>query len=176
MERTVELVRDAQAGDLEAFEELVRYESPAAFRLALAVLARPADAEDAMQEAWDRAWRSLPRLRDPEKWEAWFRQIVVRSAIDRARSSHRVKEVSLDEASDRASAPFEPGPDQRDDIARIMRSVGPEDRAILSLRFLLDLPVRQVAIEMKLPEGTVKSRLHRLLVRIQAESGSGNED
>jgi RNA polymerase sigma-70 factor, ECF subfamily len=175
MASTVELVLAARSGDLDAFTALIRLESTFAYRLALSILFSPADAEDATQEAWSRVWLALPRLRDAERWEPWFRQIVVRSAIDRNRAFHGMKEVPLDEATERTSGPFESDAERREILTRLMSQIRPEDRAILSLRYLFDLPVRQVAIEMGLSEGTVKSRIHRLLSRLQQESRSGDE-
>jgi RNA polymerase sigma-70 factor (ECF subfamily) len=176
MDPTTQLVLAARSGDVEAFGSLVRHESAAAYRLALSILFSPADSEDATQKAWSRAWVALPRLRDVERWGPWFRQIVVRSAIDRARALHGVKEVPLDEAIQHPAGSFEQQAERREVLTRLMNRIRPEDRAILSLRYLLDLPVHQVAAEMGLSEGTVKSRLHRLLARLQEESRSGDGD
>jgi RNA polymerase sigma-70 factor (ECF subfamily) len=80
-----ELVTAARAGDGDAFMDLVQLEAPEAFRLSLAILRHPFDAEDALQEAFVRAWRELPGLRDAERWAAWFRRITVNAAIDTGR-------------------------------------------------------------------------------------------
>jgi RNA polymerase sigma-70 factor (ECF subfamily) len=63
-----DLVTAARKGDRDAFASLVRYESREAYRLSLAILRDPAEAEDAVQEAFIRAWQELPNLRDPERW------------------------------------------------------------------------------------------------------------
>jgi hypothetical protein len=65
-----DLVSAARAGEGDAFMELVRIETPEAFRLTLAILRHPADAEDALQEAFVRAWRELPSLRSADRWSA----------------------------------------------------------------------------------------------------------
>jgi RNA polymerase sigma-70 factor (ECF subfamily) len=65
-----DLVIAARAGDGDAFMDLVQLETPDAFRLSLAIMRHYFDAEDALQEAFVRAWRELPRLHDPERWQA----------------------------------------------------------------------------------------------------------
>ena len=70
MERS--LVERAQAGDRDAFEMLVRQKVDAVYRTAYAILGSEADAQDATQETFIAAWRSLPRLREPDKFPAWL--------------------------------------------------------------------------------------------------------
>ena len=88
-----DLVMAAQVGSTEAFTRLIEAEAPAAMRLCRAILRSDAEAEDATQEAWIRAWRDLPSLRAPGAWPSWFRRITVRAAIDRGRR-RSVRELS----------------------------------------------------------------------------------
>jgi RNA polymerase sigma-70 factor (ECF subfamily) len=93
MDSLEDLVMAAQVGSTEAFTRLIEAEAPAALRLCRAILRSDAEAEDATQEAWIRAWRDLPSLRAPGAWPAWFRRITVRAAIDRGRR-RSVRDVS----------------------------------------------------------------------------------
>src|SRR5688572_12970951 len=79
------LVADARAGNVDAFGELVDLYGPACYRLCFAVLRSHADAEDAAQETFLKAWRQLPRLREASAWPDWIRRIALRTAIDSAR-------------------------------------------------------------------------------------------
>ena len=74
------LIRRAREGDRHAFDRLVAARLPQTFRLAKAITGHAGDAEDVTQEAFLQAWRNLPRLRDPEKFDAWFGRILVNEA------------------------------------------------------------------------------------------------
>ncbi|MGH2468165.1 MAG: RNA polymerase sigma factor [Candidatus Limnocylindrales bacterium] len=182
-----ELVVAARQGDEAAFASLVEMDGPGALRLARAILTTRSDAEDAVQEAFFRAWRQLPKLRDAERWSAWFRRIVVRCAIDVVRRRQRIREVAptrsisspivghdVDAALVRAdpsaaTADLEAGVADRDLAERALARLVPEDRALLALRFLADLEVPDAAAALGLRLGTAKSRLHRLLARLRDE-------
>jgi RNA polymerase sigma factor (sigma-70 family) len=170
-----ELVMDARGGDDLAFMGLVELETPDAFRLSLAILRERHDAEDALQEAFVRAWRELPRLKNPEKWPAWFRRIVVTTAIDtgRRKKARRLVPLGFHEP--------EPAPDRsagladRDELDRAMTRLGEQDRALLALRFGQDLEVTDVAAALGIPLGTAKSRLHRALGRMRQAMENDDE-
>ena len=166
-----EVVTAAARGDRHAFAALVEIEAMTAYRVAFGILGSHAEAEDAAQDAFIRAWRDLPTLRDPGRWSAWFRQLVVRSALDRARRSRRQATVSLDPAADGAFDP--PGPDgiepmaARDELLRALAGLSADDRAVIALRFAADLEVPDIAAALGIPLGTAKSRLHRALARLR---------
>lgn len=82
---TVRLVRLAREGDRDAFSGLVDRHQQSAWRVAMAALGRPEDADDAAQEAFLSAWRKLPELRDEERFKPWLLSIVWRKALDRRR-------------------------------------------------------------------------------------------
>jgi RNA polymerase sigma-70 factor (ECF subfamily) len=164
-----ELVIQARSGSDGAFMGLVELETPDAYRLTLSILRHSHDAEDALQEAFVRAWRELPDLRDCERWQAWFRRIVVSAAIDtgRRKNSHRFVPLGFHEPppDDDASDSFA----DRDEVVRAMGSLDTKDRALLALRFGHDLELPDVAAALGIPLGTAKSRLHRALARMRKE-------
>lgn len=182
-----DLVVAARQGDEAAFASLVEMDGPGAMRLAKAILTSRSDAEDAVQEAFFRAWRQLPRLRDAERWSAWFRRIVVRCAIDVTRRRQRVREIAPTRSTSSpiggqgvqaalvqadpsaATADLVASVADRDLAARALASLAPEDRALLALRFLADLEVPDAAAALGIRLGTAKSRLHRLLARLHDE-------
>jgi len=164
-----DLVIAARAGDGDAFMDLVRLETPDAFRLSLAIVRHHFDAEDALQEAFVRAWRELPQLREPERWPAWFRRIIVSSAIDtgRRKKARRIVPLGLHEPPPAADGSASLA--ARDEIVRLMGHLDARDRALLALRFGHDLELPDVAAALGIPLGTAKSRLHRTLGRMRKE-------
>jgi RNA polymerase sigma-70 factor (ECF subfamily) len=161
------VVLAARSGDAAAFATLVHAETPAAYRLALSIVRSPAEAEDAVQEAFLRAWRDIGSLREAEHWPAWFRRLTVRSALDQTRRRPRVREVDLDLASDVPGLESAVHPADRLELMAAFDRLAPDDRAILALRFFADLELPDAAAALGIPLGTAKSRLHRALGRLR---------
>jgi RNA polymerase sigma-70 factor (ECF subfamily) len=164
-----DLVTAARAGDGDAFMDLVHLETPEAFRLSLAILRHPSDAEDALQEAFVRAWSELPGLRDAERWAAWFRRITVNAAIDTGRRKKAFRIVPLAFHEPPPAADASDGFAERDEVTRAMDHLDAKDRALLALRFGHDLELPDAAAALGIPLGTAKSRLHRALGRLRKE-------
>lgn len=163
-----QLVVAARSGDATAFATLVHAETPAAYRLALSIVRSRAEAEDAVQDAFLRAWRDIGSLREADRWAAWFRRLLVRSALDQARR-RRVREVDLELAF---NVPWlEPSvhPADRLELLAAFDRLAPDDRAILALRFYADLEVPDAAAALGIPLGTAKSRLNRALGRLRQQ-------
>jgi RNA polymerase sigma-70 factor (ECF subfamily) len=158
---TVGVVRDAMAGDVSAFETLLAAHIERTHRLAQAVLGSALDARDATQEAWLAAWRQLPKLRDPERFDAWLDRIVVNACRMHARSHRRLREISMPEDFEQQVAG--PGPDQLAERHQLEAAFGRLDidqRTILVLHHLEQRPVADIAEVLHIPVGTAKSRLH----------------
>ena len=133
-----------------------------AYRLAGYLLADSAEAQDAVQEASVRAWRGWPRLREQEKFHAWFSQILVN--VCRTRLSQRSKRRTLDiEDVDLESGdPFRASL-ARDAIGRALSCLSKELRMVVVLRYWGELSLAEIADRLKIPVGTVKSRHHAAL-------------
>jgi RNA polymerase sigma-70 factor (ECF subfamily) len=170
MER--ELVEQARAGDRAAFEALVRLKVDAVYGTALAILGHEADAQDAVQEAFVAAWRSLAGLRDADRFEAWFGRIVVNACRMSLRKRRGVREITVQSAHGDASgnvADLRERPSQDRPLADIAASADAfdrafdrltaDERALLVLRHRDELPVADIAARLGIPAGTVKSRL-----------------
>ena len=157
----------AQAGDRDAFAALIDGEAHAAFRVAHVIARDERLAQDAIQEACIRAWRDLPSLRDAERWPQWFRRIAVRAAIDQAR--RRPREVQDGFVEGPSVVPdVSQAVAERDQVARALRALSADERALLALRYAADLGVPDVAAALGIPLGTAKSRLHRALAKLRA--------
>ena len=138
--------------------------SPDLFRLAAAMVG-PDDAADMVQEAFVSAWRELPRLRDTDKWESWLRSILMNRCRNALRTrTRRPQLVLLDPDGNATPRQMAHEPmrdvDNRWAMHDALGALRPEDRAVIVLHYLADLPLRQVAGVLGLRLGTVKSRLN----------------
>jgi RNA polymerase sigma-70 factor (ECF subfamily) len=156
------LVERARKGDRYAFADLVRASGARLDATARLILRDPELAQDAVQEALIRAWRSLPGLRDPASFDHWLHSLMVRACIDLIRKrKRRVIEVEVDPIHDPHAADDTLRVADRDQLDRALAHLEPEIRAVVVLHFYLDLPLPKVAEMLGIPVGTAKSRLHR---------------
>jgi RNA polymerase sigma-70 factor (ECF subfamily) len=140
--------------------DLLVSKSSDAHRLATWILRDTVAAEDAVQEASMAAWNGRKKMRHADNPSAWFTTIVVNVCRDELR---RRKRATLVET--RVQTPGE-APDQvaaRDEVGRAIARLSTDEQMILGLRFGRDLTIPQIAEQLKLAEGTVKSRLHHTL-------------
>ena len=159
--RSVPDVESALDGDIRAFDRLVLTHLPRTYRIALAILGSEADASDAVQEAWLAAWRQLPTLRDPARFDGWLDQILVNACRMSIRKRVRVREVRMPDGFD-AGAPLAALNQvaDRDALDRAFGRLTVEQRTILVLHHLERRPLSAIAAALAIPVGTVKSRLH----------------
>jgi RNA polymerase sigma-70 factor (ECF subfamily) len=164
-----ELVDRARRGDHDAFATLVAAAITRLDAVARLILHGPDEAQDAVQETLVRAWRDLPTLRDPERFDAWLHRVLVRCCMDEARRRRRHRhDVSWDPAHEPVSVDTAGSILDRDQLDRGFRRLAPDERALIVLHHYLDLPLPDVALIAGLPLGTAKSRLHRALQRMRA--------
>jgi RNA polymerase sigma-70 factor, ECF subfamily len=159
------LVRDAQRGSAEAFEQLFRSHWPRAYRAALLVVGDAAAAEDIAQESFLAAVRALDRFDRRRPFGPWLHRIVVNRAIDFARSRALRREILVD-GPEPAVVAREPSGNERS-LAQGLADLQPEQRAVIVLRYLLEYTPGEIAKLLDLPRGTVNSRLRRGLDRLQ---------
>jgi RNA polymerase sigma-70 factor (ECF subfamily) len=157
-----DLVVRAREGDRDAFARLVAARITRLDAAARLITREPERAKDAVQETFARAWRDLPGLRDPDRFDAWLRRLLVNACIDEVRRARRhALEVELTEINHPAIADSAVAVADRDALERGFRRLDAEQRSLIVLHYYLDLPLPEIAAAMRLPEGTVKSRLHR---------------
>ena len=142
-----------------------------AYRLAAAMVG-PDDAADMVQDAFVAAWRTLPSLRDTDRWESWLRSILMNRCRNALRTrTRRPRLVVLDSEGGHPRQPsHEPmrDLDSRWEMHDALAELRPEDRAVIVLHYLADLPLREVAVVLGLRLGTVKSRLNAGLRALRA--------
>jgi RNA polymerase sigma-70 factor (ECF subfamily) len=168
-----DLVERAKRGDHDAFAELagaVVARLDAAARL---ILRDPELARDAVQDGFIRAWRTLPALRDPDRFDAWIRRLVVDSCIDIIRRRRRrAIEVELTPLDGPAVVDIASAIVDRELVDEALRHLDPEWRAIVVMHYFLGMPLPEVASSLGIPLGTAKSRLHRSLIAMRMAIGS----
>jgi RNA polymerase sigma-70 factor (ECF subfamily) len=158
-------VRAAQQGSAADLEALFEAHWPRAHRAAYLVTHDTAAAEDIAQEAFLAAIRNLDRFDRRRPFGPWLNRIVVNRAIDWTRARRLRAEVELGESQARASEPDLPG----DDVLAALARLPPEHRAVIVMRYLLELTPGEIAEALGLPRGTVNSRLRRGLDRLGEE-------
>jgi RNA polymerase sigma factor (sigma-70 family) len=169
------LIARAQRGDAAAYEEIVQRYQQIAFRTAYVVTGSAADAEDAAQEGFVKAFRALGRFRPGAELRPWLLRIVANEARNRARSSGRRHRLEL-----RMTEGFRPGDaapspeavavasDERRRLLAQVNALGEDDRLVIASRYFLELSGAETAAALGILEGTVKSRLSRALARLRA--------
>jgi RNA polymerase sigma-70 factor, ECF subfamily len=159
------LVAEAQRGSSDAFEALFRLHWTAAYRTAWLVVHDSGAAEDIAQESFIAAVRALDRFDRRRPFGPWLHRIVVNRAIDAARSRALRREVHASAAADVAGAEAPPQ-GLSDALTTALAELGPEQRAVVALRYLLEYTPGEIAALLELPRGTVNSRLRRALDRL----------
>ena len=158
------LVIRAQQGDREAFTGIVDDIGGRLHAIAFSVLRDRDLAWDATQQTLLTAWQDLPRLRDPDRFEAWACRILVRNCHAENRRARRWMPASAAEpgleptAADETSLVV-----QRDRIERGFRQLNLNQRLVIVLSYYFDLPPAVIADHLDVPVGTIHSRLHRAL-------------
>jgi len=156
-----DLVEQARRGDREAFAVLVHQVSDSLFAVAQRILRDHGLAEDALQNALVLAWRRIPTLREPDRFEAWIHRILVHACYDESQRARpwiatvRVLPVdgpSVADASDDLA--------DRDELERAFRRLPVDQRAVFVLHHYLGLPLVEIAELLEIPAGTARSRLH----------------
>jgi RNA polymerase sigma-70 factor (ECF subfamily) len=153
------LVRAAQRGSEDAVAELFRRHWHGLHRAALLITGDAAAAEDIAQEAFLAALRALPRFDLRRPLRPWLHRIAVNRAIDwsRARTLRREVDGAALDCAVAAEAPAL----RRDDIETALMRLGVEQRAVVVMRYVLELTPGEIAAALGLPRGTVNSRLRR---------------
>lgn len=153
-----------QPRDDDRVAELLLAGVPEAHRLAASILRDPLGAEDAVQDALLRAWNRRRSIRfEAGEPHRWFMRIVLNVCRDELRRRRRQPVGTADLAAEPEHAPAD-----RDDLGRALGRLKEDEQIVLGLRFGRDLTVPQIAAQLGLPEGTVKSRLHYALEHVRA--------
>jgi RNA polymerase sigma-70 factor (ECF subfamily) len=160
--------RAASQGDEQAFARLVEVFQVPVYNLCYRMLGEPAEAEDAAQEAFLKAFRGLHRYDPERRFGSWCLSVAAHECIDRLRRG-RQSTVALDAVDEEVAFPdAAAGPEsmlirreQEQRVGELLKRLSPLDRAILTLKYWYDMPLEEIAEDLGLTTSAVKSRLHR---------------
>ncbi len=151
-----------QVGEAEAFDELVQRFHLPLWRYIRRLSADSGTADDLVQEVWLKVIRGFPDLRDPTRLSPWLFRIARFTAIDRLR---RDPEASESRLASEAEASCDPEPLEKEEREAVLyeglADLPRVEREVLTLFYLEELSLREVAEVLEIPAGTVKSRLFR---------------
>jgi RNA polymerase sigma-70 factor (ECF subfamily) len=169
------LAARARDGDVGAFESLVARHEGIAFRVAWLVVGDRGDAEDAVQDAFVKAYLAMPRFRPGAAFRPWVLRIVANEARNRRRSSRRRNGLALRASAEggaaEAASPEAAALDRTDAeaLAAALGRLHERDRLVVAYRYLFEMSEAETADALGVPLGTVKSRLSRALARLRSE-------
>jgi RNA polymerase sigma-70 factor (ECF subfamily) len=168
------LVERAMGGDQTAFSALAADSVDGCYRLAYRILRDPHRAQDATQQALLGAWRDLPTLRDPLRFDAWLHRLVVHACYAEARRDRRwVARVRVLPTDTAVEPDVARSVAARDELEVAFRRLTPEQRAIVVLHHHLGYPLTEIAATLGIPDGTARSRLHRAVHQLRTALGDG---
>lgn len=165
-----ELIVLARKGSIQAAEALFDRYWTHAWRAAYAVTAHRSLADDAAQEAIEKAFASLHRFDETRPFGPWLKRIAVNRAIDHLRRSRRLEVLRDEETTYHAWAVGETAEDDLRHwaIADAVAALGSGKRIVIVLHYWLDLPLDEIAGVLGIPVGTVASRLGRAKAELRA--------
>ena len=166
----------ARRGDQEAFAALIRHYDPGLRALAYRLLGDADRMDDALQEAYVKAFRALPRFRGDAKLGTWLYRIAYNACLDELERSRRVVQLPLEEIAE-AGPRTEPGEvvPRRVDLVEARAALPAEDRAAVLLVDAQGFDYREAAAVLEIPEGTVGSRLNRARAALRRALGDAPE-
>jgi RNA polymerase sigma-70 factor (ECF subfamily) len=166
---TAELLSRAQAGDRDAFTELVERHHPDLVRIAYAITGDLDAARDSAQLAWIKAWQRLPSVREPDRLRSWLIAIAANEARQHIRASRRrrVREIApISPESETTTAAPEP---DRLDLSAALSKLGASDRQLLAMRYLAGMSSEEIASLTGRSASGTRTRLSRLVGGLREE-------
>jgi RNA polymerase sigma-70 factor (ECF subfamily) len=165
------LIERARLGDAVAYATLVERYQDIAFRAAYIVLREAADAEDAAQEGFIKAFYALSRFKTGKPFRPWLLEIVANQARNQRRAGGRRGALAL-RATPQSTTPPSPetellDKERRQTILEALNTLKNDDRLIVAYRYLFELSESETAVALGCARGTVKSRLSRALDRLR---------
>ncbi|MBQ7858554.1 MAG: sigma-70 family RNA polymerase sigma factor [Faecalibacterium sp.] len=164
------LLEKAQRGDAAAFEQLFLPHEAQLYRVAFLYTKNEADALDVVQETAYRAFLKIGAVRQPEYFKTWLVSIAVHCALDLLRQRQRL--LPLEEQP--AQKPMTEQPEQailqKLTLQQLLTCLTPQQKTVLVLRYSADLSFAQIAQQMQLPQGTVKTLHYRALKKLNAKA------
>jgi RNA polymerase sigma factor (sigma-70 family) len=176
------LIERARHGDAAAYAALVARYQEVVFRTAYLILRDAAEAEDAAQEAFIKAYYALPRFNAGASVRPWLLQIVANQARNQRRAGGRRGALALRAtgvpAEDAAPSPESDAlhAEQRQTLLQAVHGLRDDDRLVVAYRYFFELSESEMAVALGCARGTVKSRLSRALQRLRSALTQGEAE
>ncbi len=178
----IDLLQRAQRGDSDAFAELFEQHKLPLWRAAVAVLGNVDDAADALQDATIKAWQAIPRFEGRSHVATWLMRILLHACYDLLRKRKReipyaplgvtgesaIAEFAFDEQRALVGGKHRVDCDTIIDVRDAIGKLSSDDRLLLTLFYVNDYPVQQIATILNLSEGAVRTRLARTREKFKA--------
>jgi RNA polymerase sigma-70 factor (ECF subfamily) len=158
----------SDAARADAFRRLADGHLDDSYRLANAILGSPTEARDAVHDAVITGWQSWSSLRDSDKFESWFKRIVVNTCRNRLQRAARRRTTDISVQSKLATPDASQEVHDKIQIEQGLARLKPDDRIVLALRYYHDLKIADIAGLLDIPTGTAKSRLNHAHARLRA--------
>lgn len=152
---------DQDSHPLELFQILFKQSYGKLFRIAFAITGDRELSKDAVQQAFLKAYSKIDQLKDKTKYPTWITSITLHEAYNLIRSNSRRKLIPFTEESRRHAHSFERLYLLKDEVARVLDQLSPNDSEILMLRYFLELTIEEIAAALNITIGNAKTRLHR---------------
>ena len=186
-EVSADIIHRCRRGDIRALEDIYHVYGQRVYRLCLRMMGGSADAEDAVQQVFLRVFDQAAKFSGQSAFSTWVYRVTANHCLNVLKASRRNPVTSISDApeaplvSQAAPSPLEAAADADEQAlaARLLGSLGPEDRVIIVLREIEELTYRQIAYVLEVPIGTVMSRLHRarrILRELAAESSASQRE
>jgi RNA polymerase sigma factor (sigma-70 family) len=170
------LVERAKRGDAAAYERIVKEHQTIAFRTAWLIASSAQEAEEAAQDAFLKAYRSLARFRTGAPFRPWLLRIVANEAHNRRLAAGRRRGLAVRAAEERRECDAVPSPEsallvteRREELLEALGRLSESDRQAIACRYFLELSETETAAALDCARGTVKSRLSRALDRLRLQ-------
>lgn len=163
-------VKRAKNGDKKAFQELIDREKIKLFKIAYLYSKNEEDALDIFQETLYKALSSIQNLKEDEYFSTWITRILINNAKDFLRKKNRSIPMELEYLKTNQSSPSQDIED-RMDLLKAIDYLDEKEKSALILRFYRDYTVNQIAVVLDIPEGSVKSTIHRALKKLKVKVG-----
>ena len=177
-----DLIERTKRGDADAYEALVHAYQGIAFRTAYVISGSAADAEDAAQDGFVKAFRAIGRFRSGQPFRPWLLRIVANEAHNRRRAAGRRARLALRAAGEQGSGGAVPSPEEfalsaerADEVLAAVEALSEERRLVIACRYFLELSEEETAAALRIRRGTVKSRVARALAQLRVELGADDD-
>ena len=170
-EQADEFLRRLRRHEQAAFHELVDQYSQALFRVAYSMVGNAADAEDVVQETFTAAFSGIRKFRGESTLRTWLMQILVRQCAKVQRGRGRRMTIGIENA-DQAGPDSAGAAESRMDVIEMLQKLSPEHREVIVLRELQSMSYEEMAEALKIPRGTIESRLHRARQELREKFGN----